>query len=186
MDETEAKPAPRIRRWTGRDKHKGRAYTGAFLGIPVAVLDSDNYKALSFKARALLLDVGSQYRGNNNGDLAAAWSIMRRRGWKSKDTLQRALRELLEAGMIEQTRWGGLHCCSLYALTWFPIQECGGKLDVNPTAVASALWRKKPFAETLTKTRSPPRSPGQPAPKIVAAPTPTVTIDGAHCPESRH
>lgn len=186
MDDTTAKPARRQRGWSGRDKLKGRTYTGRFFGIPAAVLDSDNYKAMSFKARALLLDLGSQYRGHNNGDLAAAWSIMKRRGWKSKDTLQRALRELLEAGMIEQTRWGGLHCCSLYGVTWLAIDECGGKLDVTATTFGSGLWHKKPFAETRIKTRSPPRSSGQPAPKIVSTSTPTGTIDGAHCPESRH
>ena len=49
---------------------------------------------------------------------------------------------LLETGMIELTRQGGLHCASLYAVTWLPIDECGGKLDVNATAVASGLWKQ--------------------------------------------
>ena len=126
----------------GRDKFKVKRNTGWFLKMPVEVLDSPRYCGLSFKARALLLDLGAQYRGNNNGDMAAPWSLMKTRGWRSKETLRNALLELLGAGMIELTRQGGLHCPSLYALTWLEINECGGKLDVEATQVASGAWRK--------------------------------------------
>ena len=170
----------------GRERLKGRRDNGAFFRMPVAVLDSDNYKALSFKSRALLLDMGAQYRGYNNGDLAAAWSMLRCRGWKSKDTLQRALRELLDAGMIELTRQGGLHCCSLYAFTWLAIDECGGKLDVSATIVPSSLWKKSTFADTQRKTRSPPQLSGHTALPVVAASAKLDTPDGAHYPDIRH
>ncbi|WP_231734527.1 hypothetical protein [Noviluteimonas gilva] len=115
--------------------------------MPVEVLDSPAYCALSFKARALLLDLGAQYRGNNNGDMAAPWSWMKMRGWKSKDTLRRALLELLTSGMIEQTRQGGLHCPTLYAVTWLGIDECGGKLEVQSTSVPSGRWRRQVVRE---------------------------------------
>ena len=124
-----------------REKFKARAQTGWFFRLPIEVLDSPGYCGLSFKARALLLDLGAQFRGHNNGDLAAPWSWMRLRGWKSKDTMRRALLELLAAGFIEQTRQGGLHCATLYAVTWLAIDECGGKLDVKPCPVPSNLWR---------------------------------------------
>ena len=129
-----------------RERFKSRKDTGWFMRIPVEVLDSPGYRALSFKARALLLDLGAQYRGRNNGDLAAPWSWMKARGWKSKDTLRRALLELLASGMIEQTRQGGLHCPSLFAFTWLPIDDCGDKLDVPATSVPSGLWRRPPAA----------------------------------------
>ena len=125
-----------------REKFKGRKSNGWFFRFPVEVLDSPAYCGLSFKARALLLDIGAQYRGNNNGDLAAPWSWMRARGWKSKDTLKRALDELLQAGMIELTRQGGLHCPNLYAVTWIGIDDCSGKLDAKPNPVPSNLWRQ--------------------------------------------
>jgi hypothetical protein len=130
----------------GRDKLKGRRDNGTFFRIPTPVLDSPSFIGLSLKARALLLDLGAQFRGGNNGDIAAAWSVMRVRGWKSKDTLRRALLELLAAGLIEQTRWGGLHCASLYAFTWIEVHECGGKLDVPATIAASNKWRQSPQA----------------------------------------
>lgn len=124
-----------------REKFKGRRNTGWFFRFPVEVLDSPGYRALTFKARALLLDLGAQYRGNNNGDLAAPWSWMKERGWKSKDTLKRALDELLAAGMIELTRQGGLHCPNLCAVTWLGIDECRDRLDVKPNPVPSNLWK---------------------------------------------
>lgn len=125
-----------------RERFRGRRDTGWFFRMPVEVLDSPAYCGLSFKARALLFDMGAQFRGNNNGDLAAPWSWMKARGWKSKDTLRRALDELLEAGMVQLTRQGGLHCPNLYAVTWLPIDECGGKLDVKPNPVPCGLWRQ--------------------------------------------
>lgn len=128
------------KRW----KQKGRKDSGTFLKIPTAVLQSENFRALSFKAKALLIDIGAGFTGYNNGDLAAPWSWMKQRGWRSKDTLHRAIRELLAFGMIELTRQGGLHGASLYAFTWLPIEECGGKLDVTPTRVASSKWKRPP------------------------------------------
>ncbi len=124
-----------------RWKFKGRSESGGFFQLPHAVMDSPNFRALSGSAVKLLTALGRQYHGNNNGDLSAAWRIMQPHGWRSRDTLQRAIRELLEAGMIEKTRQGGLHKCNLFALTWRAVDDCGGKLEVPPTRVASGLWR---------------------------------------------
>ena len=127
-----------------RAKALGRREAGNFLRIPAAVIDSPNFRALSLKSKALILDMGAGYNGHNNGDLAAPWSWMKDRGWRSKDTLQRALGELQRFGMIELTRQGGLHGPNLYAFTWMPIEPCKGKLDVAPTVTASAKWRRSP------------------------------------------
>lgn len=127
-----------------RAKAMGRREAGNFLQIPAAVIDSPNFRALSLKSKALILDMGAKYNGGNNGDLAAPWSWMKERGWRSKDTLQRALEELQRFGMIELTRQGGLHGPNLYAFTWLPIGRCKGKLDVAPTGKASGKWKHPP------------------------------------------
>lgn len=58
---------------------------------------------------------------------------MRPRGWKSEDTLNKAKRALLDSCLIVETRKGQRpNKCSLYALTWFALDECGGKLDYGP------------------------------------------------------
>lgn len=125
-----------------RDRHKGRSEGGTFVAIPHAVLNSPNYLALSMHARGLLFDMAVQYRGKNNGDLCAAWTLMKRRGWKSKETLGRALKELRDYGFILLTRQGGRNLCSLYALTWRPIDHCGGKLDEPSTVTAPGTWKE--------------------------------------------
>jgi hypothetical protein len=125
-----------------RERYRGRRDNGTFFRVPTAVLDSPNYAGLSLKARALLLDMGSQFRGNNNGDCCVAWSWARKRGWRSKDTVRRAMLELLAAGMIELTRQGSLDWPSLFAFTWIEIHECGGKLDVAATVAPSNAWRR--------------------------------------------
>ena len=127
-----------------RRKHKGRAERSSFFAWPRDVGESSAYVALSAHGRMLLNDLCFQFRGANNGDLSAAWAIMKARGWKSRDTLHKALRELLELGLIEKTRQGGRHCCSLYALTWLPIDECNGKLDGRASRTPSGLWKRQP------------------------------------------
>ena len=129
-----------------RRKIKGRAESGGFFALPFALLNSPNYLLLSAHAVKLLCDLGAQYKGVNNGDLCATWTLMHARGWKSRDTLGKALAELVCFGMIEQTRQGGLHRCSLFALTWHPIDECAGKLDCAPTRVPSGKWRQPQVA----------------------------------------
>ena len=119
-----------------------RRETGSFVAIPKAVINSSNYASLSGVAVKLLVQIAEQFNGFNNGDLQAAWVIMRYKGWKSNATLNRAKQELIEKGFIEQTRQGWLRParCALYALTWKPIDDCRGKLDVRATKVASGYW----------------------------------------------
>lgn len=124
-----------------RQKSKGRSESGSFCALPHSILESREYAALSGKTVKLLLDIFSQFRGANNGDLGANWKEMSKRGWKSRDTLTRALGELTESGFILKTRQGGRRKCSLYAVTWLAINECGGKLDMAPTRVATNTWR---------------------------------------------
>lgn len=127
-----------------RLKARGRREGGTFFALPHHVMESDNFRALPGNAIKLLCDFGSQFHGTNNGDMACTWTIMQAMGWRSKSTLYRALDSLVRHGLVEQTRQGGLHQCSLYALTWLAIDECGGKLDVCQTRTPSGLWKLPP------------------------------------------
>lgn len=125
-----------------RARHKGRSSTAPFLSIPKHVLSSDAYLCLGGWEVKLLVDIASQFNGKNNGDLTAAWSIMRHQGWKSPGTLSKALKKLLDVGLLQETRSGGRHRCTLYAVTWRGIDECKGKLDAIPTIAPSNLFQK--------------------------------------------
>lgn len=102
---------------------------------------------LSHKAAHMLDNLIAQFKGNNNGDLSAAPKIMKLFGWTSQGSIHSALTELLGLGFIEQTRQGGKNQCSLYAVTWLPIDECNNKLDVRPTKLASNLWQPENAAK---------------------------------------
>jgi len=124
-----------------REKITGRREKPTFVGIPMIVMDSPAYCRLGGWDVKLLMDIARQYNGYNNGDLCAAWKTMKPKGWNSKGTLNRALQTLQELGFVEQTRQGGRNRCSLFSLTWQPIDECKGKLDVSPTQTPSNRYR---------------------------------------------
>ena len=121
--------------------YRRKTKTGSKRGhiqIPHIVMDNDDYRNLPPNAIKLLNALVYQYRGKNNGDLTAAFTYMQHFGFKSKETLHRAIRQLLEAKIIIKTRQGFFMNpggkCALYALTWLPINECQGKkLEVNST-----------------------------------------------------
>ena len=124
-------------------QQKGRRMNNSFVMMPHHVLGHDNFRTLSPRATKFLMDLLAQYRGNNNGDLCAPLSLMRERGWNSSDQLHKAKRELIEKGVIIVTRQGGLNKANLYAVTWFPIDECKGKLDVAATTTAPGNLKKE-------------------------------------------
>lgn len=115
-----------------RTKITGKGASGSFVALPHAVLNSENWLKLSPHAIKLFLDLLVQYKGHNNGDLCATWSMMEPLGWKSKATLHKALRELEHFGMLVKSRQGGRKLPSLYGVTFHEINECGGKLDIRP------------------------------------------------------
>ena len=141
----------------GKTNNKGRAFKGTFSAIPHSVQSQEKYKQLSAHARMLLLELLYQYKGFNNGDLCATWSMMAKRGFRSRATLHKSINELMHAGMIQRTRQGGRHCPSLYGVTWLGIDECkhpktkAHKLDVRPSPVPSGAWKDACSMQTPCK-----------------------------------
>ncbi len=133
-----------------RVQFKGRGKGPPFLSIEHRIADSAEFGALGGNAIKLLLELARQYRPGKNGDLSIPWSMLRDRGWKSQGTVARAKQELLEAGWIIETRKGGKHKCSLYALSYYPIDESEKHLE-PPTVVAPHLWKQE------GKARQPPQ-----------------------------
>ena len=127
-----------------RVKSTGRRNGPSFVAIPHALWECDNFKRLSARALKLLIDMYGNYNGKNNGDFCATISIMRKRGWKSKQTLALALDELLHYGLILCTRIGNSETkrAYLYGVTFQPINECEGKLDIAPTTTAPGTWKE--------------------------------------------
>jgi len=135
---------------------KNRIEKGGYVPFPHIVIRSHGYANLSAYAVKLLNDLLSQYYGSNNGDFQAAFSLMRKRGWKSKGTLNRAIKELIESGFVEVSRRGGRNKCSLYAVTFYAIDECKGKLDISATNAPTSIWKRNepvPDIQTLQREK---------------------------------
>ncbi len=99
--------------------------------LPKALMEHSDFRELSPSATKVLMMLGCQYRGKNNGDLAATVTMMKSWGCMAKGTLAKALRELLERRLIYKTRHhrrgeDGAKP-ALYALSWCEIDACPGK-----------------------------------------------------------
>ena len=106
---------------TARPTVKNRRGTSSYVALPHACLEHQNWTRLSARAVKLFIDVYFEYQGFNNGNLAAAWSVLRnKRGWKSKETLALALNELRHYGWLVVTRPGEAlnKVPTLYAVTF--------------------------------------------------------------------
>jgi len=116
---------------------------GQFLAMPFVVLKSPGYRVLGHAARSLLLDLCLQLGPANNGRLQATLAGLTPLGWRSKDTLSRCLRELQAAGLIVETRKGGINFPSWYAVTWMPLRVNTG-LDINPRYFERGAYMRPP------------------------------------------
>ena len=128
--------------------------SGAFMTLPYSVLNARAYIEASPHARMLLIDLFAQYRGNNNGDLSACWKFMKPRGWRSEATLSKAKRQLIDLGLIVETRKGARpNKASLYAVTWCDMDHCEGKLDMLLKAFPRGAYRlRDPLPPMQPKT----------------------------------
>ena len=101
--------------------------SGGFIALPWSVLDCPAYARLSHPARALLLELARQFVRDNNGRMLLSRVYMATRGWKSADVIDRAKRELLEAGFIFQTVMGHRpNKASWFAVTWRALDKLPG------------------------------------------------------------
>ena len=114
-------------RSTGRAKRDNGRDPGAFIALPIAVLDCPAYAALSHTARSLLIEVARQCKGDDNGRLLLSRAYMAGRGWNSAGVIHRAKRELIEGGFIFETVMGHRpNKASWYAVTWRNLDRLEG------------------------------------------------------------
>ena len=148
-----------------RNRHKGNRLDFRFFAVARDVIEHPAFLRLSPHAKALLLDLGAQYRGDNNGDLSCAWKLMKPRGWRSEATLHKAKHELLDGGFMFEARKGRRpNVCGLYALTWLFLDP-NPKHDCKPAAFERWAFRR---GEPMQLVRVRPRNAGLTTPGVVA------------------
>jgi hypothetical protein len=85
---------------TGRSKK----HTGGFVSLPYSVMESAGYRSASPVARAVLIEFIRIHNGKNNGFLALSSRRIADRINASKDTASRAIRELINRGLLRLTK----------------------------------------------------------------------------------
>lgn len=102
----------------GRERKKAKM--DPFIAIPRDVMKSEAFKSLPAVYRALYLDLRRQATPWQNGKITASDSTLEAFGW-SHSTIHKGLTLLIEHGLLERTRRGGLgnrgKKTSLYAFT---------------------------------------------------------------------
>jgi hypothetical protein len=121
-------------------------WPGGHVRLPQVVMQNSDFMRLTPSAVKVLMVLVSQYRGKNNGDLSATQKTMQEWGGMAPATLAKALRELQESRLIVKTRDAYIGRegprCNLFAITWQPIDICGGKLDVADTVSPPRNWKR--------------------------------------------
>lgn len=104
-----------------------------WIAVPIRFLRSRTCASLSVHASKLLLDVlaSLQSNGRGNGDISLTPSLMRKRGWTSRATLNATIHELVDANLLKPTRQGTRFSTSLFACTLYPISCNFNKLDIR-------------------------------------------------------
>jgi len=112
--------------------------TDRFIQIPSLLFDTPAFRTLPSAALKLWVDLRTQFRGTNNGNISAVLSTLRHRRWRSSETLSNAIWELLKRGLLRRTREGKpgpMRICALYAFTDLPTSR-NDRLEIEG-AVAS-------------------------------------------------
>jgi hypothetical protein len=112
-----------------------------YVALPHVVIDSPSYRALGHPARALLIDIARQYTGSNNGRLVACAKYLKPLGWKSNDTVSRALVELKEQALLIETRMGMRpNRAAWFALAWYSLDKADG-MDIDPRTYRTGQYK---------------------------------------------
>jgi hypothetical protein len=105
-----------------------------YYSLPCALELCDEVIALSAPAYRLLHQVAALHDGFNNGHIALSHHTMRAFGWRSNSTRERALLELLNAGLLFQTKPGYGRTPRLFALPWLAVAN-PDRLTLAPDSV---------------------------------------------------
>ena len=168
-----------------------------YAAIEHRVIDSLAYAHLSFSARGLLVIITRQLTKDNNGRLMAAYSYLRKYGFKSEHTISRAIKELIAHGLIYRTRSGGYQQgAAQYSVTWLSVTRKEGlfmdgfvhcawrdwapEVKKLPPAKMQDTYGKKGIRTTPPTAKSAARHP----PK--SADTEYVPIEGSLSTQSAH
>jgi hypothetical protein len=125
--------------------------SGKFVALPNHIIKCAGFRKIGYASRSLLIDISLQFTGNNNGRLVACSKYLTPLGWNSHATITRSLRELLEAGLLIQTRLGMKpNRAAWFAIPWQQLDESAGLEISNADFLRiKSNWNLKQFVDPL-------------------------------------
>lgn len=158
-----------------------------YASIYISVCSSKAFTGASNNAKAFLFALMQQHNGQNNGHLHLVNKWLAKKGWSSASQNKKMRDELIQRGLVVQTRQGGLNAdCSWFALTWLPISNATG-LDITLdtyNADCRGNWAKCELPDTprrkapQKKRDAPPDQRNSAVPTIGTATPSTVPTSG--------
>lgn len=158
-----------------KSKKPAEAVNGAYTAVPHMLLDGVAFIGASDRAKSLLFALMRQHNGNNNGRLQLTDKWLKKHGWPSAGMNIKARAELIERGMIVQTKRGGLNIgANWFALTWLPITNYVG-LDITASDYRQGVWGDCKLQPT--PRRKPPQKRDKPSDHRSSATPTTGAVD---------
>jgi hypothetical protein len=146
------------------------------------MLKTDAWTALSAPARAVYIQIGFRYDGFNNGRIAFSVRDAASECGLAKDTANRAFKDLVDLGFIEETRHGGLSRKTRIASEW---RMTAFKCDLTGAFKSVLFMQRGELARGHRLPRSRPQT-GHREPAHLSQTTPEpVPNDGRECPKRR-
>jgi hypothetical protein len=139
----------------GRTAMKRGALGERHIRIYASLYETPAFRTLPPSALKLWIDLRRAFNGCNNGNISCTLTSLRRYDWRSSDTLNRALWELLSRGLIRRTREGKpgpFRLCALYAFTDLPTAK-NERLEIvgSPPTKEFASWVSGTSFAPITK-----------------------------------
>lgn len=133
---------------------KGRSTnTGRFLALPHFLMETPAWRTLNAYGRAAYIEVAALYRGDNNGYLDMGVRRLADRMGVGKNTAHKALKALVERGLIEPAQVSGFSRKDRQSTSW-RLTHLRCDRSHHPGSRAYLKWR--PAADE-TKTTVPHR-----------------------------
>jgi hypothetical protein len=147
------------------------------------MLETDAWKALSAPARAVYIQIGFRYNGCNNGKIALSVRDAARECGLANNTANRAFKDLVDLGFVEETRHGSLSRKTRFASEWrMTAYQC----DLTGNGKSVLFMHRGAQARDRRLVRSRPqegrREPAPPYPNVAEP----VSNDGRECLKRRY
>ena len=147
------------------------------------MLKTDAWRALSAPARAVYIQIGFRYDGFNNGRIAFSVRDAASECGLAKDTANRAFKELVDLGFIEETRHGGLSRKTRIASEW---RMTAFKCDLTGNLKTCLFMQRGSQARGNRLARSRPQTGRREPTRLSQNVTEPVPNDARECPKRRY